>query len=178
MAPSKRIRSKIIKPGEKSLMKNAQICDTNIFIDKWMQMMHYRQQIDYILAPAKEAILSTMSCPTKTTQIWGEVELIENTAHEYSIIFHGEYYSHGEMGNNSYTIPLIACLNGKEGVLAFFKDEKDKAAAEIRAASERRELHERDERYRRYMNLKAEFEPNIEVLLALPVPPESLTRGR
>jgi len=139
------------------------ICEVDFFIEKWNQMSQYRQQIEHLLAPARETLKSTLRSPTNLLWELSDLQVIQKGGQGYDILFIGSYYSRGETENVTWQIPLEICLSGKEAILNFFADEKKERERKAREAGERKEMHDRDERYRRFLLLKNEFEPTIGV---------------
>lgn len=141
------------------------ICDVSFFLEQWNQLVERRQRVEHILQPTRQAILSTFKFPTNVLWDNNSMELVQKNDRKYELLLSGSYYSHGEMENISWQIPLEACLEGRDAVLAFFKSEEEARMRVAREAGERREMHERDERYRRFLLLKQEFEPKTGVEL-------------
>ena len=86
------------------------------FMEAWNGIVRYRKELDRILEPAKEAILSRVH-DRQSMMFDHEIELMDNGQGWYNVIISGEYYvGMGRIDHDSYVIPIDVCLNGGEGV--------------------------------------------------------------
>ncbi|MGC1582101.1 MAG: hypothetical protein WA766_11490 [Candidatus Acidiferrales bacterium] len=136
------------------------------FLIVWDEFTRHLQKIDHILAPARRAILSQVRQPHNL--MWANVDLSGINGQVYQVVFSGTYHSDNRQDAMTFIIPLKTCLNGELAVLDFLAEQKRQQEAEAAKVGELREERERDDRFRMYIKLKSEFEPEkaTEIVLA------------
>lgn len=127
----------------------------------WSNLVMERAKLTVWLEPAVEAI-KAVHYPRRAAYVdWERMEIRYTGGDTYTVLFlFEEYdYDHQSEHSESYTIPLVDALAGRDAVIAHFAEVKRKEEEAAKQMGIARELRLQNDRLELFKKLKLEFEP-------------------
>ena len=144
-----------------SPVKTPEVGNTTITVEDFLKIWAKRTaalaRIEVALKPAAEAIKQKDYQRQAVVTLWDSVELQPKKDGKYDIAFEFEYYTHGEMEHDSYSLPLEVALGGPDALKPYWEEEARKRQEEATRLGLLREARDKDKRRELYNKLKEEF---------------------
>lgn len=128
------------------------------FMEAWYRFTEERQKITTMLQPALGAIREYHYPRGQVSVMLDNFEVLDIPNKPKAVVITLQCHRNENMQMISFSIPLDACLSGGTAVITFFTEEARKAEERANEAGRKREAADKEERRKKFYELKAEFE--------------------